>query len=432
VRDVSLWGAVLGVEHTVIEGVGFDPDRGGIVVAVRPAARRAGRCGRCRRPAPGYDAGRGRRRWRALDLGVVQVHLEADAPRVRCREHGVVVAHVPWARHRAGHTLAFEQQVAWLATQSSKAAITELMRVAWRTVGAIIARVWEEISAHTDQLDGLRRIGIDEVSYRRRHRYLCVVVDHDTGRLVWARKGNTSATVQAFFDDLGPDRAAQITHVTADSAAYIAKVVIKNAPTAIRAADPFHVVKWANDALGEVRLEVWRQTRALARANARGRGRPVADADAEFPAKERLKILTASRYALWRNPENLSPEQQARLEWIANTDPRLYRAYQLKEGLRAIFKLPIAEAAPTLDAWIASASRSRIPQFVDLSRTVRDQRAPILTAIEHGLSNALTESINTKIRLRTRMAFGFRNTDALIALLMLSLGGHRPTLPGRT
>lgn len=138
-REISLWRAVLGVEKTVIEDVEFDEDAEAVVVSVRPTARQRSRCGRCQRRCRGYDQGRGeRRRWRSLDLGMIQTWLEADVSRVQCRDHGVVVAHVPWARHGAGHTHVFDQTVAWLATQTSKTAVTELMRVAWRTVGAII------------------------------------------------------------------------------------------------------------------------------------------------------------------------------------------------------------------------------------------------------------------------------------------------------
>lgn len=431
-RGLSLWRRLLGIEKTVVEDVVFDDDAGAVVVHVRPTARSRWRCGRCRRRGRVYDAGRGRRRWRALDLGTTPLFLEADAPRVACPVHGVVVAQVPWARHDVGHTHGFDQTVAWLATHSSKSAVTELMGIAWRTVGAICARVWADVEASVDLFEGLHRIGIDEVSYRRGRLFLLIVIDHDTGRLVWVGKGQTKATVQSFFDKLGEERCAQITHVTADSAGYIADVVAKNCPHAVQAADPFHVVKWANDALGEVRLEAWREARRAARANSRGRGRSPADATEPVPAHQRVKVLTRSRYALWKNPEDLTESQQAKLEWIAATDPRLWRGYQLKEGLRVIFKLPPHDAADALDRWCRSAAASRIPQFVDLARTVRGQREPILTAIEHGLSNGRTESVNTKIRLRTRMAFGIKDPDAFIGLLMLSLGGHRPQLPGRT
>jgi transposase len=138
-----------------------------------------------------------------------------------------------------------------------------------------------------------------------------------------------------------------------------------------------------------------------------------------------------ARYALWKNPENLTTRQQAKLAWIAKTDPTLHRAYLLKEGLRLIFRLGYDEAVEALEAWIGWARRCRIPTFVDLQRRIVKHQASILAAIEHGLSNGRIESVNTKIRLITRVAFGFKSPDALIALAMLNLGGHRPALPGR-
>jgi transposase len=167
----------------------------------------------------------------------VRVELEADAPRVVCKSHGVIVAAVPWARHQAGHTHNFDAQVAWLATQTSKTAITELMRIAWRTVGAIITRVWDDAQKLHDQFAGLTRIGIDEISYKRGHKYLTVVVDHDSGRLVWAAPGQDKATLGLFFDALGQERSAQITHVSADGAGWIAAVVAQRCPNAVRCAD---------------------------------------------------------------------------------------------------------------------------------------------------------------------------------------------------
>lgn len=433
-RGHSLWRAVFGVEKGVIEDVEFDEIEGHVIVSVRPVARQQGRCGLCRRRCAGYDQGRGqRRRWRALDLGTMVAWLEAEVPRVRCREHGVVVAHVPWARHGAGHTHQFDQQVAWLATRTSKSAVVELMRVAWRTVGAIITRVWADVEALADPFEGLTRIGIDEISYKRGHLYLVIVIDHDTGRLVWARPGQNSATLQIFFDELGPQRCAQITHVSADGARYIASTVTKNCPGAVRGIDPFHVVMWANDALGDVRARAWREARRIARATEpkRAGGRPRNDAPPR-PANERATALQGVRTALWKNPENLTEKQTAKLEWVALTDPKLYRAYQLKEGLRVIFKMPHDQATEAIDRWISWARRCRIPEFVKLSRTITQHRDLILISIEHSLSNGRTESLNTKIRLITRIAFGFKSPEALIALSMLSLGGHRPTLPGRT
>ena len=418
-QNATLWRGLLGVEKTVIEGVEFDEDEQLLVASVRPRRRARGRCGRCGRSSPGYDRGEGRRRWRALDLGTVQVVLEADAPRVSCRQHGPTVAAVPWARHGAGHTYAFDEQVAWLATQTSKSAVTQLMRVAWRTVGAIIIRVWADVEALHDRFAGLRRIGIDEISYKRGHRYVTVVVDHDSGRLVWAAPGRDRATLNAFFDALGAQRCAAVTHVSADGADWIAAVVAARCPAAVRCADPFHVVAWATDALDEVRRQAWNEARGAVDKRRAGRATGAA------------KDLKGARYALWKNPGNLTEKQQAKLAWVARTDPRLYRAYLLKEGLRLVFQLPYQEANEALGRWIGWARRCRIEAFVKLQKSIVKHRDAILAAVEHGLSNGRIESVNTKIRLITRIAFGFRSPEALIALAMLSLGGHRPTLPGR-
>ena len=433
-RASRVWATMLGCENAVVEGVEWyqaDPGDGSgmrlvIIVHVRPRARQAGRCGICGRKRPGYDQGQGRRRWRALDLGTVTCELEADAPRVSCPAHGVVTAAVPWARHGAGHTRFFDDQVAWLACVTSKTTITELMRISWRTVGNIVQRVCADQLARTDPLDGLRRIGIDEISYKRGHKYLIVVVDHDSGRLVWAAPGRDTATVSKFFDALGPERAAALTHVSADGAEWIASVVASRAPQAVLCADPFHVVSWATDALDEVRRETWRQARAD------GQARPLAKGSRIIRVSSgSARDLKNSRYALWKNPGDLTTGQQAKLTWIAKAHPYLYRAWLLKEGLRLPFQLKGEEGKAALGRWLAWAARCRIPEFVELGRKVRRHLASINATLDHGLSNGLVESVNTKIRVITRMAFGFRNPHALIALAMLALGALRPALPGR-
>jgi transposase len=407
----------------VVEGVDFDDEAEAVIVSVRPNARARGRCGHCGRRSPRYDRGEGRRRWRALDLGSTKVFVEAGSPRVRCSEHGPTVAAVPWARHGAGHTRDFDDQAAWLAVHVSKSAVVDLLRVAWRTVGAIVARVSADIDASVDRLDGLVRIGIDEISYKRGHRYLTVIVDHDTGRLVWAAPGRDDATLNRFFDELGDERAAKITHVSADMAGWIARVVAARAPGAVRCADPFHVVAWATEALDVERRRTWNQ------ASGRRRTDPVTGRAAM--AVGDAKAIKRSRYALWKNPENLTDRQQAKLDWIAKTDPRLWRASLLKEGLRYAFTVKGKAGNEALVRWIAWARRCRIPAFVDLQRRIVKHRAAIDATLDSALSNALIESTNTKIRLLTRVAFGFHGPEPLIAIAMLSLGGHCPPLPGR-
>lgn len=396
----------------MVEDVCFDEDDECIVVSVRPRKATKRRCGRCARRCAGYDQGDGRRRWRALDLGTIRAYLEADSPRVRCAEHGVVAAQVPWARHGAGHTYAFDDTAAWLATHCSKSAVRDVLRIAWRTVGSIVTRVVADAEAGTDRFANLARIGIDEISYKRGHKYLTVVVDHDTGVLLWAHDGRNQKTLEKFFDRLGVERCAKITLVSADAAEWIANVVAARCPNAELCLDPFHIVAWATKALDEVRREVWN----AARKNGQ---------------KAVAKELKGARYALWKNPEDLTERQGAKLASIAQTNQRLYRAYLLKEQLRRVFALKGAAGIALLDHWLKWARRCRIPSFVKLAKSITKHRAGIEAALTHGLSNARVESMNTKLRLLTRVAFGFRSPDALIALAMLDLGGLCPPLPGR-
>jgi transposase len=409
VRGTRVWARLLGLQRAVIEDV-WVGDEGEVVVAARPVWRERDRCGICRRRSPGFDLGEGRRRWRALDLGTTLAFVEADAPRVTCRRHGVVVCAVPWARHRARFTRAFEDQAAWLAVNTSRSAVAELMRIAWRTVGTICERVAAEAHSEVDLLGGLQRIGIDEISHRRGRRYLTVVVCHDTGRLVWAAAGRDRKTVECFLDALGQERCKQIELVSADMAAWVAGPIAERCPNAELCLDPFHVVQLATDARDEIRREVWNEARRA--------GQTALARD-----------LKGARFALWKNPERLTARQRLKLADVQTTNKRLYRAYLLKEQLRQIYRLPPDAAIALLDGWLAWARRCRLEPFRKLARTITEQRAGILAAIEHGLSNARVEAINTQIRLITRRAFGFHSPDALIALAMLSLADLCPSLP---
>lgn len=410
-RSKRVWKRLLGLHRAVVEDVCVEDD-GTVVVSVRPKARELDRCPYCRRRCPGYDWGEGRRRWRALDLGTTFCFLEAWAPRVSCREHGVVVAAVPWARHDSSFTREFEDTVAWLAVHTNKTAVAELMRIAWRTVGWICERVMAEQTARRDLFAGLERIGVDEISIRKGHRYLTVVVDHDTGRLVWAGSGRDRKTVEKFLDLLGAERCKQLRLVSCDMAEWITRPVAERCPNAAVCYDPFHLVKLATDALDDIRREVWNEARRAGQ-------------------RQLARELKSARFALWKNPGNLTERQQLKLARVQALNQRLYRAYLLAQQLRQIYRTGFDEAVALLDAWLRWARRCRLEPFVKLARTITEQREGIEAAIRHGLSNARVEQVNTQLRLIIRRAFGFHSYQAPIALAMLALGGLCPSLPGR-
>lgn len=418
---------VLNVKHTVIDDTKMFGD-GSIVFYVHPAKGQQCRCGICGRKAPYYDAGRGYRLWRTTDIGLHKAEICADSYRVNCPEHGVVTAAVPWARHDSRHTYDFEHTVAWLATNCSKTAVSQYMRISWNTVGPMISRVRDELDLNPEsRFDGLEKIGIDETSYRKGHKYMTVVVNHDTGKVVWVAQGHGKDVLTGFFNQLTEEQRAAIKVVSADGAKWIASCVEEFCPNSVRCIDPFHVVEWVNEALSQVRIDSWNDAKKKAVPMPRRKpGRPAKDVPSKDNTASEIK---GSKYALGKNPEHLTVNQRAKLELIAKTDKRLWRAYQLKEELRTVFKLDKIAGKEQLDHWIKWAQHCRIPAFVELQRKIRRHYKAILATLETGISNARIEATNNKIKLSIRMAYGFRNIENMIDMIMLRCSNLTVPLP---
>jgi transposase len=158
---------LLGVSQTIVRNVRFDDD--GLLVAVSPSWRKP-RCGLCGKRAPGYDQPKEERRWRDVALGGVVVWLVYHLRRVECATCGIRVERVPWAAHDSRFTLALEELGAFLARITDKSTVSSVLGVSWRAVGSMVRRVVGDL-LDPNRLDGLRRIGIDEFSYRKHHRY---------------------------------------------------------------------------------------------------------------------------------------------------------------------------------------------------------------------------------------------------------------------
>ena len=360
-----------------------------------------------------YDTRSVDSRWRHLDLGTWRLEIRSSLRRLRCPTHGVVVEAVPFARPGAHLTRDLDDLLAWLATMMDRTAVARLCRVSWRTVGRACERV-VATELDPDRLNGLFRIGVDEISWRKHHKYLTLVVDHDRGRVIWGAKGRDAKTLDAFFDELGPDRSAQLSAVSMDlGPAFLKSVRAEgHAPQAVVCADPFHLVKLVSEALDEVRRELWNQLRRL-------------------PDDRWAKDFKGSRWALLKNPEDLTDAQVAQLARIRRSGGGIARAYEMKEQFRAILAgdLTREEADELLDRWCARASRSRLAPFVKVAKTMRQRRDMILNAVEHGISNGRVEGFNTKVRLLIRRAYGFHSADAALALVMLAAGPIELRLP---
>ena len=401
----------------VVEDVPVDdsPLRPAPVLVVRVRRRKGAlRCSRCGRKCPKYDDGGGERRWRHQDFGRYGVELMGLAPRVACAEHGVAVAQVPWAEPGSRFTRDFEMERAWLTAVASRKTVGGFLRIAWRTAGDIARRVATRLgSSMPCMFDGLTAIGVDETSYRKGRTYITVVVDHKRKRVVWAHDGYGKEVLDLFFRQLTDEQRASIKAVTGDGAKWIDASVKEHLPNAERVLDSFHIVSWMTDTLDQVRQRLWNQAR---RGN-------------DKTATETMKGL---KYAVLKNPGDLTERQSGALETLGDTDPRgqLYRSWQLKELLRTLPHQPVGQAEAELKRWIFRASHSRIPEIVELCRKIRRRRDDILGTIGPGYSNARLEAFNNKIKVTIRMAYGFRHVDNLIAMIKLRCSGlptHLPT-----
>jgi len=299
--------------------------------------------------------------------------------------------------------------VAYLAQATDKTAVAKLTGIAWRTVGRIVERIVVE-RLDPNRFQGLRHIGIDEFSYRKRHRYITVVLDHDSRRVVWAGEGRSAQALDGFFALLGPDGRDGIELVTIDMAGAYEKAVRENLPNALVIYDRFHVQRLASDAVDAVRREI---VRGLA-------GTPEA------------RRVKGTRYALLKNPWELTLAEKQRLRDVQANNAKLYRAYLLKETLAAALSyVQPKRARQALDAWLSWASRSKLEPFVRVARTIRSRKQGILAYVKYRLTNGVVEGTNNRLRTIARRAYGFHSAGALISMLFLCCGGVElhPPLP---
>ncbi|HEY5343075.1 MAG TPA: transposase [Solirubrobacteraceae bacterium] len=236
-RVTTAFKRMLGFAGASIKDVAFGAD--GVVVTVALHARKRPVCSECGARGLAIKEHR-EKRWRHLDLGACRCHIECRLRRLYCPGCGDVYEQVPWARAGSPYTRDFEDTVAFLAQQMAKTPLTKLMRIGWRSVGKILARVVAD-KLDRGRLDGLVMIGCDEVSYASEHRFLTGVADHDTGGVVWAAPGRNAATLQAFFDELTDEQKASIQAVSIDMSAGYEKAIRAAVPNAAVAFDPLLV-----------------------------------------------------------------------------------------------------------------------------------------------------------------------------------------------
>jgi transposase len=465
VRVTAAFFRLLDLPGVWVKKVRFEPGRVVVWVALR---RKRLCCPKCsystmaRENEQDHDSV-----WRHVDLGIWRLEVRARLRRLRCPEHGVHVEGVPFAREGARFTRDLEDLVAWVMTKTNRTAVCRLVRIDWETAGRIIKRVGDELLP-VDRLQELFEISLDEVAWRKGHRYLTLAGDHRQGCVVWGAEGKGQAAADAFFEALDPEpaspssppprparqprpapepaiivpfgpcptvpagcgipaawlpngseldpqlvaRASRLTAVSMDMTGGYAASVRQHAPQATIVIDNYHVVALATKALDEVRREHWNELRSAG-------------------ASDAAKAFKDARWSLLKNPEDLTDRQAATLAALNSAGGKVPRAWAHKETVREIFKqgLTVAAVEKLIDRLLARLSRSRLQPFVRLGRTIRKHREGILAARRLSLSNARAEALNNKVKLIVRRAYGFHSARAALALILLACGPVTLTLP---
>ena len=410
-RTTTVFKRLMDLPGVTVTDVNFQPTM--VVVTVKLASRKL-HCPACHFTTKArYDTRPVSSSWRHLDLGRWRLEVRADLRRIDCPTHGARTEGVPFARSGSHFTRDFEDLVGWLATTMDKTALRRLMRIDWDTTGRIIERVMAT-GLDPARLDKLFVIGADEVSWRKGHSYVTLVSNHATGKFVWGKEGKDTATLDCFFTELGEERSAAITAMSMDMGAAFEKSARKegHATNAVICFDPFHVVQAGTQALEKVRRQVWQDLRQL-------------------PDQDAARRFKGARWCLLRNPGDLSDDQATTLRKIKRRGGDLWRAYALKEALRAIFAgdLREDEVAALLDRFCSRAQRSGMKPFVTLAKTIRKRREGILAAVRLGVNNARHEGLNRRVRLIINRAYGLHSANAALALIMVTLGPIKHVLP---
>ncbi len=352
-------------------------------------------CPICGEAAPKYDVRE--RRWRHLDIYEFEAYVIAKVPRTECSEHGVRQARVPWADGRSGFTALFERLAVSLLQEMSIAAVARTLRLSWDEIDGIMQRSIDRgLALRKDRI--VRHLGIDEKSFKKRHKYVTIVTDLDRSEVIWVGSGRKRETLDAFWKSLSPKQLAGVEGVAMDMwVAYIESTMafLPDAEEKI-VFDKFHIVKYLTHA---VDLE-----RRVA-----GRRDPT---------------LKKTRYQWLRRPANMSHSERIEFAKLRKDHERLGRAWAIKEAFAHLWDYSyVGDARRFFADWYGWAIRSRFRHMKDVARLIARHIENILTYLRIPITNAASESVNSKIQWFKYQARGFRNEARFMRAILFHCGG---------
>ena len=327
------------------------------------------------------------RTWRHLDTMQFVTLLRARTPRANCPEHGIKTMTVPWAAPQGRFTLHFERfAVEVLLACASVKQACELLGIGWESAHEMMKRAVER-GLERRPLDQLKHLGMDEKSFKRGQSYITLLTDLEQSRVVEVVEDRTTEAAGKLWDSLSPEQKATVEAVAVDMWAPFIQTVEQQVPDADVVHDKFHVSKYLNEAVDQVRRQEHKELRA-----------------------QGDETLTGSRQLWLYNPQNFSPEQAAEFAALKNLQLKVARAWAAKELFTKFWQYQEAGwARRFFKDWFGWVSRSRLKPLIAVAKMLKRHLENLLTYLKHHITNAVTEGLNSKIQSLKSAARGFRN-----------------------
>ncbi len=399
-RDIKLYAQILGLQLPwKVADVALDNEEKEVTILVK-AQGRTFPCPRCGRKCSRYD--HKARKWRHLDTCQYKTTLKAEIPRVECEEHGVLQIKVPWAEPGSRFTALFEAvAIDWLLEANLNAASRRL-GLSWDEMAGIQERAVRRGLQRRKKIK-VEYIGVDETSFQKRHEYVTVVTDIDTGTVLHVADGHKKGALDAFYAQLAPADLESIKGVAMDMWMPYISSTMEHVPQGGEkiAFDKFHVAQHLGNAVDRVRRQEHKGLKGIGD-----------------------ETLTRTRYLWLQNPENMSQSAWGRLKELKESSLKTARAWAIKEFAMSLWSyVKRGWARLAWKNWLSWAIRSQLEPIKKVARMIKEHLEGILNAITLNLTNALNESINSKIQKVKRSACGFRNRDRFRMAIYFHLGG---------
>ena len=400
-RDKELYAQILGIKSPwQVTGVELALSEGEVTVHVEQEEGAVQCCPTCGEVSPGYDSHR--RRWRHLDTCQYRTILAADVPRVKCKEHGVIMVSVPWAEPGSGFTALFEVLVIDWLKKASISAVSRLMGLSWNAIDGIMQRaVRRGLSRREASFP--TQIGVDETAFRKRHDYVTIVSDQQAGTVLHVGEDRKKETLKDWYESLTEEQREAIESVSMDMWPAFINATLESLPGAEEkiAFDKFHVAKYLSDAVDKVRRQEHKSLMV-----------------------EGYEDLKGSKYDWLYNPQNMTRKQKQRFKALRDSTLKTARAWAIKELAMSLWHyVSKTWARKGWEQWLSWAVRSRLDPIKEVAKTIKEHLWGILNAVVLNVSNGPAEGVNSRIKMIKVRSRGFRNKQRFANAIYFYLGG---------